>query len=150
MPGDNAGWEPGNALSSLQHSQQTEQILAAIVLLLGPDTDYQKRMRASHFLARIGPDILPLLLRSLHLHPEIITPTWPWWPPQYEQISRLLIQVSQGAHLSLEDLLRTPYLTQPPGPVLWTSVIEAAGLLPHVEYDSLPGNAPGAPPAPAA
>ena len=137
MPGKSAQWEPGKAPSSLQHPQQTEQILAAIVLLLGPDTDYQKRMRASQFLARSGPDILPLLLRSLHLHPEILTPAWPWWPPQYEQISRLLIQVSQSANLSLAELLHAPYLTQPPGPVLWTSVIEAAGLLPHAEYEPL-------------
>ncbi len=128
--------EPGRASPFLQQPQQ-EQILAAIILLLGPDTDYYKRLRASQFLARAEADILPLLLHMLHTHPEIVTPAWPWWPPQYEQIGRLLIQLSQRARLSLEDLLRVSYLTQPPGPVLWTSVIEAAGQLPHLEYEPL-------------
>jgi HEAT repeat protein len=73
----------------------------------------------------------------LHHYPAITTPTWPWWPPQYEQIGRLLLQLSQAARVSLADLLQIPYLTQPPGPVLWTSVMEAVRLLPHAEYDPL-------------
>lgn len=136
MPGKSRNWEPGRA-SSLEQPQQQEQVLAEIILLLGADTDYQKRIRASQRLARAGPDILPLLLHTLHTYPEIHAPAWPWWPPQYEQISRLLIQSSQQARLSLEDLLNAPYLSQPPGPVLWTSVMEAAGLLPHIDYDPL-------------
>jgi HEAT repeat protein len=76
-------------------------------------------------------------LHTLHSHPEIITPAWPWWPPQYEQIGRLLIQLSQSARLSLTDLLRAPYLPQQPGPVLWISIIEAVGQLPHAEYEPL-------------
>jgi HEAT repeat protein len=137
MSGDSTNREPGRASSPLQQPHEQEQILAAIILLLGPDTDYYKRMRASQRLARVGADILPLLLNTLHTHPEIVTPAWPWWPPQYEQIARLLIQLSQGARLSLADLLRAPYLTQPPGPVLWTSVLEAIGQLPHMEYEPL-------------
>src|SRR5690348_6536601 len=99
MSGDNTNREPGTA-SSLQKLQQ-EQILAAIILLLGPDTDYAKRLRASQRLARAGTDVLPLLLHALHNHPEIVTPVWPWWPPQYEQLGRLLIHLSQSARLSL-------------------------------------------------
>ncbi|HEY3992434.1 MAG TPA: hypothetical protein VGM01_06085 [Ktedonobacteraceae bacterium] len=136
MPGESTNREPGGASSSLQQPQQ-EQILAAIVLLLGPDTDYQKRLCASRRLATAGAAVLPVLLKTLHTHPEIVTPAWPWWPPQYEQIGRLLIQLSQNARLSLEDLLHAAYLTPPPGPVLWTSIIEAMGQLPHMEYEPL-------------
>ncbi|HVU68730.1 MAG TPA: HEAT repeat domain-containing protein, partial [Ktedonobacteraceae bacterium] len=133
MSGESSNREPGGAFS-LQQAQR-EHILAAIVLLLGPDTDYAKRLRAAQRLARAGAGVLPLLLQALHTHPEIVTPLWPWWPPQYEQIGRLLIQLSQSARLSLADLLHAPYLPQPPGPVLWTSVIEAMGQLPHAEYE---------------
>src|SRR6266851_4010839 len=135
MSGDNINREMGEASPSLQQPQ--EQILTAIVLLLGPDTDYSKRIHAAQRLARAGAEILPLLLHTLHSHPEIITPAWPWWPPQYEQIGRLLIQLSQSARLSLTDLLRAPYLPQQPGPVLWISIIEAVGQLPHAEYEPL-------------
>ena len=137
MSDEGVNREAGRGASSLQQPQQQEQVLAAIALLLGPDTDYAKRMLAAQRLAKAGPDILPLLLHTLHTAPVIATPSWPWWPPQYEQISRLLIQLSQHAHLSLEKLLHAPGLTQPPGPVLWTSVVEAAGLLPHAEYEPL-------------
>ena len=137
MSGDSANRELGRASSSLKQPQPREQILAAIILLLGPDTDYYKRQHASQYLANAGVDVLPLLLQTLHTHPEIVTPAWPWWPPQYEQIGRLLIQLSQSARLSLADLLHASCLTQPPGPVLWTSVIEAIGQLPHREYESL-------------
>ncbi|HEY0757408.1 MAG TPA: HEAT repeat domain-containing protein [Ktedonobacteraceae bacterium] len=134
MSGDRTNRETGG--SSLQQTQQ-EQSLAAIVLLLGPDTDYYKRMRAAQRLARVGADVLPLLLQALHTHPEIATPAWPWWPPQYEPLGRLLIQLSQSARLTLADLLRPAYVSQPPGPVLWTSIIEAIGQLPHMEYEPL-------------
>lgn len=135
MPGESANREPGGGLSSLQQPHQREQILAAIALLLGPDTDYAKRMRASQCLAKAGPEILPPLLNTLNSYPEIVAPPWPWWPPQYAQVSRLLVQLSQQAHLSLEDLLRRP--GQTPGAVLWTSVVEAAGLLPHMDHEQL-------------
>lgn len=137
MSGESTNREPGKGASFLQQPQQREQLLAAMALLLGPDTDYAKRMHASQRLAKVGPSILPLLLSTLQAAPEIAIPPWPWWPPQYEQISRLLAQLSQCAHLSLEELLHTPSLAQPPGPVLWTSVVEAAGLLPHVEHEPL-------------
>jgi HEAT repeat protein len=137
MAGESVNWESGKTSSPLQQLQQKEQVLAAIILLLGPDTDYQKRIRASQQLAHMGADILPLLLHTLDLYPAITTPAWPWWPPQYEQISRLLISLSQNACIDLAEFLRAPNLTQPPGPVLWTSVIEAAGLLPHMEYETL-------------
>lgn len=137
MPGESVDREPGGGTSSLQQTQQREKLLAAIALLLGPDTSYAKRMRASQHLANIGPEVLPLLLRTLHSAPTIAAPPWPWWPPQYEQISRLLVQLSQRARLSLEDLLHTSGVTSPPGPVLWTSVVGAAGLLPHEEYEPL-------------
>lgn len=136
MSGESAHRKPEEPSSALQPARE-DRILAAIALLLESDTDYYKRMRASQRLARIGLDVLPLLLHTLHTYPEIVTPAWPWWPPQYEQISRLLIQLSQCAHLSLEDLLHTFCLPQPPGPVLWTSVLEAAGQLPHMEYEPL-------------
>lgn len=137
MSGESGDQGPERAASSVQQSQQQEQILAAIALLLGPDTEYPGRVRAAQHLGKAGPEILPLLLNTLHSYPEIATPAWPWWPPQYEQISRVLIQLGHAAQLSLKELLYYPQLTQPPGPVLWTSVIEAAGLLPQSEYEPL-------------
>jgi HEAT repeat protein len=121
----------------MRQPQAQEQVLATIALLLGPDTAYSKRLRASQQLAQMGPEILPLLLQTLQTYPEISTPTWPWWPPQYEHLSRLLILLSQSAGLTLEDLLHYPGLAQPAGTVLWTSVTEAAGLLPHMDYEPL-------------
>ncbi|MGH2509325.1 MAG: HEAT repeat domain-containing protein [Ktedonobacteraceae bacterium] len=137
MSGESVNQEAGRGAPSLQQPQQREQLLAAIALLLGPDTDHAKRMRASQCLIEAGPEILPLLLNTLQAAPEIATPPWPWWPPQYEQISRLLVQLSQCAHLSLEELLHDARLARLPGPVLWTSVIEAVGLLPHTEHEAL-------------
>lgn len=137
MSGESVNQEPGRGAFSLQQPQQREQMLAAIALLLGPGTTYAKRMCASQHLAQAGPEILPLLISTLQVAPEIAASPWPWWPPQYEQISRLLVQLSQSAHLSLEELLRMPGAAQLPGPVLWTSVIEAARLLPHAEHEPL-------------
>jgi HEAT repeat protein len=133
----NANQEPGKAVSSPRCPRQSEQVLAAIVLLLGAETSYRKRLQASQFLAASGPDILPLLLRMLHHYPEITKPSWPWWPPQYEQVGRLLLQLSQAARIPLADLLHAPYLTRPPGPVLWTGVMEATRLLPRAEDEPL-------------
>jgi HEAT repeat protein len=110
---------------------------AALALLLGPETEYRTRVRAARKLARQGPEVLPTLLKALSTYPEITAPPWPWWPPQYEHCSRLLIYLSQRAHLGLEDLLCHPTLTQTAGPVLWASIMEAAGLVPHTDYEAL-------------
>ncbi len=124
-----------NRGTSLQEGRthDEEQILAALALLFGPETEYHVRVRATRRLIRLGSTVLPLLLTALDSHPEITTPPWPWWPPQYEHFSRLLIHLSQRAQMSLEMLLRHPVVSQPPGPVLWTSVIEAANRLPDHE-----------------
>ncbi len=136
MPRDSAG-EPGDISARELHPLEREQALAGIALLLGPDTDYHKRQRAVQRLVRAGPALLPLLIRALHKHPEILFTAWPWWPPQYEQVGRLLLQLCQQAQLALEDLLAWPECAGEPGPVLWTAVIEAAGRLPYVEHEPL-------------
>src|SRR5579859_3283058 len=114
-----------------------ENILAALALLLGPETDYSLRTRAARRLARQGPSLLPLLLTTLNNCPEITSPPWPWWPPQYEHCSRLLLQLCQGAQIQLVALLQHLLVSQSVGPVLWTSIIEAAGLTPHARYEGL-------------
>ena len=114
-----------------------ESMLAALALMLGPETNYATRVRAARRLARQGPVLLPLLLRTLNTYPEITSPPWPWWPPQYEHIARLLSYLSQSVQLPISALLEHPALTQPRGPVLWTSVIEAAGLSPYPGYEFL-------------
>lgn len=110
---------------------------AALALLLGPETEYHMRARAARRLARLGPEVLPALLKTLSTYPEITSPPWPWWPPQYEHCSRLLLYLSQHAHLGLEELLQYPSLRQPVGPVLWASIMEAASLVPHADYEAL-------------
>ncbi|GCE12132.1 hypothetical protein KTT_19910 [Tengunoibacter tsumagoiensis] len=114
-----------------------ENVQAALTLLLGPETEYALRVRATRRLIRYGPDILPIVLNAFTSYPEITTPAWPWWPPQYEHTSKLLLHLSQQAHLSLEDLLTSSSLTQPPGPVLWASIIEATSHVPHSNYEQL-------------
>jgi HEAT repeat protein len=114
-----------------------ENIRAALALLLGPETDYATRVRATRRLARKGAALLPMVLTTLSTYPEITTPAWPWWPPQYEHCSRLLLYLSQHAQLQLADLLQHPAVPQPAGPVLWISVIEAASLVSHVDYEDL-------------
>ncbi len=114
-----------------------EGILAALALLLGPETDYPVRVRAARRLIRCGPEVLPMVLATLSNYPEITTPPWPWWPPQYEHTSYLLSQLSQSAQVPLETLLQYPTVSQPPGPVLWTSVIEAANSHSHAGYELL-------------
>src|SRR5712692_2217549 len=89
-----------------------ESILAAMALLLGPETDYHVRVRATQRLARQGPAVLPVLLATLSNYPEITSPPWPWWPPQYEHCSRLLIALSDPTQIGIEDLLRHPALEQ--------------------------------------
>ncbi len=110
---------------------------AALALLLGPETEYHTRVRAARKLARQGPEVLPTLLKTLSTYPEITSPPWPWWPPQYEHCSRLLSYLSQQAHLRLEDLLHYPALPQPAGPVLWASIMEATGLIAQTDYEAL-------------
>src|SRR6266567_2561795 len=85
-----------------------EGILAALALLLGPETDYPVRVRAARRLIRCGPEVLPMVLATLSNYPEITTPPWPWWPPQYEHTSYLLSQLSQSAQVPLETLLQYP------------------------------------------
>ncbi len=114
-----------------------ESILATLALLLGPETDYYVRERATKRLIRLGSEVLPMLLATLNNYPEITTPPWPWWPPQYEHSGYLLTQLSQSAQIPIEALLQHPAVSQPPGPVLWTSVIEAVGLLSHSSYELL-------------
>lgn len=114
-----------------------EDIRAALALLLGPETEYPLRERAVRKLTRQGASVLPLLLTTLSNYPEITSPPWPWWPPQYEHCSRLLLHFSQCTHQSLESFLHHPALAQPAGPVLWTSVIEAAGLVSQTDSEEL-------------
>ncbi|MHB8597128.1 MAG: hypothetical protein ACYDER_09980 [Ktedonobacteraceae bacterium] len=119
------------------HLGSRESTLAALVLLLGPETDEVTRKRATHRLAKLGMTSLPLILTTLNQYPEITTPSWPHWPPQYEQCYHLLVQLCQQTHHSLETLLQHPMLTHPIGPVLWISAIEATHLLPSPDHEAL-------------
>jgi len=114
-----------------------ERTFKALTLLLGPETAYTTRLRAEKHLARLGAAVLPLLITTLHHYPEITSPPWPSWPPQYEHCSRLLIHLCKEAPIPLEALLEHPAITLPIGPVLWTSIIEAADLHPQAAYESL-------------
>lgn len=119
------------------HLGSRESTLAALALLLGPETDEAMRKRAAHRLIKQGLTSLPLILTTLNQYPEITTPSWPHWPPQYEQCSRLLAQLCQQTHHSLETLLQYPMLTHPIGPVLWISAIEATHVLPSADHEAL-------------
>ncbi|HLX40937.1 MAG TPA: HEAT repeat domain-containing protein [Ktedonobacteraceae bacterium] len=121
----------------LYHLGSRESTLAALALLLGPETEGAIRKRAAHKLANQGLTSLPLILTTLNQYPEITTPSWPLWPPQFEPCSYLLARLCQQAHYSLETLLQHPVLTQPVGPVLWISVIEATHLLPSRDHETL-------------
>lgn len=114
-----------------------EHIHAALALLLGPETSYTARERATRRLIRLGSTALSSILNTLNSYPEITTPAWPWWPPQYTHCSHLLFALQQKLALSLPDLLHHPHLTQSPGPVLWISVIEATERLPQEDYEDL-------------
>jgi HEAT repeat protein len=78
-----------------------------------------------------------LLLTALTNYPEITTPAWPWWPPQYEHVSRLLLYLIHHEQIQLEDLLSHPLVEQPAGPVLWISIIETTNFLPSIDYEQL-------------
>ena len=118
-------------------TSRQERTLKALTLLLGPETDYEMRLRSAHHLARQGTTILPLLLNTLTHYPEITLPAWPAWPPQYEHCGRLLRHLCQQAHLPLENILHHASITQPAGPVLWISVIEAADVQPQAVHEPL-------------
>lgn len=109
---------------------------AALALILGPETEYQTRVRATRRLMKQGSAILPLVLNTLSKYPEITDPAWPWWPPQYEHLSRLLLHLSRQTQLRLDALLAHPLLHATPGPVLWTGLIEATNLTPHEDYEA--------------
>ena len=136
MSNESSQWGAKKQVPPTIQTSQQEHILAAIVLLIGPSTDEQRRQEAALWLEQGGSEALHLLLHTLHLCPEIAPEGWPWWPPQYAQIARLLLALSRQAGLSLTQLLHYSPLV-PPGPVLWTSVIEASGLLASQEEEPL-------------
>jgi HEAT repeat protein len=137
--------EQPNGLHFPYSTARQERTFKALTLLLGPETVYATRLRATRYLARQGSAVLPLLLSTLHHYPELIAPPWPAWPPQYEQCSHLLIHLCQNADLSLDALLQHPAISQPAGPVLWTSVIEAVDAQSDAAYESLFCNGLAAP-----
>ena len=120
----------------MRHTRR-ESIQAALALLLGPETDYSTRAHAARRLTRRGLAVLPLFLTALNNYPEITTPAWPWWPPQYEHASHLLLYFIQHEQVQLEDLLYHPLVEQPAGPVLWISILETTNFLPHIDYEKL-------------
>jgi HEAT repeat protein len=131
---------------TLLHVRQVnrqESVLGALALLLGTETEETTRIRAVRRLARAGTEEtnLLLLLRALNEHPEITSPPWPWEPPQYAHCGRLLYLLSRNMQLPLDTFLFHPSLSQPTGPMLWVSVIEAVSLMPPAiqasEYESL-------------
>lgn len=133
---------PALAQPAVIHQQQNrpiacERTCAALALLLGEGTGAEARFRAARRLARQGPTVLPALLEALNRCPEFTAPSWPWWPPQYEQCGRLLLHLSREARVRLDALLHHPAVSQPAGPVLWTSVIEAAARVPRENYEPL-------------
>lgn len=121
----------------LSYHAYQESTLVALTLLLGSDTEHAARVRAVRRLARQGQTILPLFLTTLNNMQEITSPSWPWWPPQYEHCSRLLLHLCQQAQLPLDMVLRHPSLTSAAGPVLWVCVIEATNLLMEENYEML-------------
>jgi HEAT repeat protein len=121
--------EPAISVQALSSDQQ-ESVQAALALLMGPETEYHIRARTARRLARQGPAILAILLTALNTHPEITTPAWPWWPPQYEPCSHLLAHLVQQAHIRLTDIPDMAVVAPPLGPVLWISIIEAMSLAP--------------------
>ncbi len=125
-----------NGAIHLRHSRQ-ENVRAALTLLLGPETEYTLRVRAARRIARQGACVLPLLLTTLSTYPEIPSTTYSRLPPQYEHCSRLLLHLSYKLHVRLDTFLQHASLPQAPGPVLWTSVLEAASLIPQEDYEAL-------------
>lgn len=120
----------------MQHSQE-ENVRAALTLLLGPETEYALRVRAARRIVQQGSCVLPLLLTTLSNYPEIPSASWATLPPQYEHCSRLLLHLSHKMQVRLDVFLQHDALAQDAGPVLWTSVLEAAGLVPQENYEAL-------------
>ena len=118
------------AIAAIRQVDHQENVLGALALLLGPETEESVRGKAVRRLARSSATQLPVLLRALSSYPEITAPPWPWWPPQYRHCGRLLLQISRRTQASLTAFLQHPALHQTAGPVLWVSVIEAIGMLP--------------------
>jgi HEAT repeat protein len=110
-----------------------ERLHPSLALLLDADSDEEIRTRAVRRLAREGVNLLPAVLAALSSYPEITSPPWPWWPPQYQHCARLLRHYCREMHTEPDALLHHPAIIQPPGPVLWISTIEAAELFPHRE-----------------
>ena len=113
-----------------------ENVLGALALLLGPETEERVRVRAVRRLTRSDATQLPVLLRALSDYPEITAPPWPWWPVQYTHCGQLLLHISRRTQIPLAAFLQHPALHQPAGPVLWISVIEAIALLPPAAQTS--------------
>ena len=123
---------------ALYRTNSQEHILTALALLLGPETDYHIRVQATRRLVRQGASSLPLVLTTLNNYPEITSPPWPWWPPQYEHCSRLLLRLCHIAGIQIDTLLQHPLVaSQPIGPVLWASVVEAIALHIRAEHETL-------------
>ena len=129
--------QPDTARHQRYRPNTQERAFAALALLLGNDTGAEARFQAARRLARQGPALLPMLLETLNRCPEFTSPSWPWWPPQYEPCGWLLLHLSRAAQARLDMLLHHPVVSQPAGLVLWTSVIEAAARAPRDGYESL-------------
>ena len=124
---------------AITHSHEIdhqENMLGALALLLGPETEDTLRVQAVRRLARSDAAQIPVLLRALSSYPEITAPPWPWWPPQYTHCGRLLLRISRRTQIPLTAFLQHPALRQPAGPVLWISVIEAISMLPPAAQTS--------------
>jgi HEAT repeat protein len=127
-----------------EHTQ--ERLPVSLALLLGSESDDDIRARAVRRLTRQGVQLLPLVLTTLNAYPEITSPGWPLWPPQYKFCARLLLHYCRETHTLPDKLLHHPVVCEPIGPVLWISAIEAAELLPQVErFESFFCNALTAP-----
>jgi HEAT repeat protein len=114
-----------------------EHFQTSLVLLLGPETDETIRQRIVRQLVRQGTTILPPLLTILSTYPEITTPAWPEWSPQYIYCGQLLAHLRRKASISLSEMLHHPSVIEPAGPVLWISVIEATRLLTGEDHEAL-------------
>ena len=121
----------------MSQEHQPEDILSALAVILGPDTDYTQRVRATKRLARYGPAAIPQIITTLNNYPEIPLTAWPFSPPQYEQVGHLLQHLSKQATIPATAFLEAPLLEEAPGPVLWASVLEAIGLELHAEAEPL-------------
>lgn len=114
-----------------------DRAVASLSILLSGESEDDARYRAMRRLARQGAALLPLALKTLHCSPEITTPPWPFWPSQYEVCGLLLSSLSRAARTPVGALLCHPAVSHPAGPVLWTSIIEAAGRVPPDDYETL-------------